>query len=56
MNNITNFDDSCGKEIGSINVSIFKNIETGLSSFKLDTNNENVLQVSYVIEDTLKKF
>lgn len=56
MNNITNFDNSCGEEIGSINVSIFKNTETGLSSFKLDANNDNVLQVSYVIEDTLKNF
>lgn len=54
MNNITNFQNSFGEEIGSISVSIYKN-DDGLSSFKLDTKSDDVLQVSYVIEDTLKK-
>ena len=55
MNNITNCSSCFGEEIGSINVSIYKNYD-GVSSFKLNANNDNVLQVSYVIEDTLKLY
>lgn len=45
-----------GEQIGTICVSIYKDKETGLSSFHVNPENEDVLQVSYVIEDTLKMF
>ncbi len=48
-------DVSLGEEVGTISVSIFKN-QNGLSSFTVNAENDNVLQVSYVIEDTLKMY
>ena len=56
MKNIANCKDISGEEIGTVSVSIYKDKESGLSSFHIDTENDDVVQVSYVIEDTLKMF
>lgn len=40
---------------GTITVSVFKCSDNS-TSFKIETDNENVLPVSYVIEDTLKLY
>ncbi len=53
---ITNSKSISGKEVGKISICVFKDTKTGLSSFYLDTDNEDVMQISYVIEDTLKMF
>lgn len=60
MNNITNFDNCekklVGEVVGTISISVYKDIETGLSFFYVKPENENVLQVSYIIEDVLYKY
>lgn len=55
MKYVTNSKSILGKEVGTIAVSVYKDRETGLSSFCLDTENDEVIQVSYVIEDALKR-
>ena len=42
-----------GEEIGSIYVSMYKDINTGLPFFLVKPENDDVLQASYIIEDTL---
>lgn len=54
MLNITN-NENHGEKIGTISVSIFKDVETGFSAFNIDAD-EDVEHFSYVIEDTMKKF
>ncbi len=43
-------------KIGTITVSVFQSEDKNTTSFDVKTDNDNVEQVSYVIEDTLKKF
>ncbi len=43
------------EKIGTITVSVFRN-ENNQTDFQIQTDNENILPVSYVIEDTLKKY
>ena len=43
------------KEIGVVTVSVFRTYDNKIN-FEVHTNNEDVLPVSYVIEDTLKKY
>lgn len=52
MLNITDC-EKIGNEIGTISVSIYKDKSTGLSAFNINAD-ENVVHVSYVIEDILK--
>lgn len=59
MNDITNRkveSSHVGETVGTIFISIFKDVQTGLSSFRINAENDNVLPVSYVIEDTLKMY
>lgn len=44
------------EKIGTVSVTIYKNKTTGASFFYVKSSNEDVLQVSYVIEDTLYHF
>lgn len=53
MLNISNSKDM--SEVGTISVSIFKDENTGFSAFNINSD-DSVLQFSYAIEDTLKKF
>lgn len=41
---------------GTITVSVFKSNEKNTTSFEIETDNENVEQISYIIEDTLKSY
>lgn len=59
MNTIVNFKDSkkiVGEEIGTVSVSMYKDPSTGLPFFYIQSENEDVLQLSYIIEDTLHYF
>ena len=42
-------------KIGTITISVFKT-DNFFTSFEIKTDNETVLPVTYVIEDTLKKY
>lgn len=41
------------KKCGTVTVSVYKDISTNRPIFKVKSDNEDVLPVSYVIEDTL---
>ena len=60
MSNIVNFKEYCnrivGEKVGTVLVSLYKDRKTGLPFFYVQPENEDVLQVSYIIEDTLYKF
>ena len=58
MCNIINFKHSniVGEEIGTVSVSMYKDINTGLPFFYVRSENEDVLPVSYVIEDILHNY
>lgn len=43
------------KKLGTITVSVFKS-DDNITDFRIETDNDNVLPVSYVIEDTLKLY
>lgn len=45
-----------GEKIGRVSIDVYKDNLTQLPFFHVQSENENVLQVSYVIEDTLYKF
>ncbi len=55
MNNINNKKSDVEK-VGTISVSIYKNKNTGFSAYSIDADNDDVIQVSYMIEDTLKMY
>ncbi|MCI9178101.1 MAG: hypothetical protein HFJ28_06085 [Clostridia bacterium] len=53
--------DNCKKELngeklGTVFVSMYKDLSTGLPFFYVQAENEDVLQLSYVIQDTLYYF
>lgn len=41
------------EKLGTVTVSVFKS-DNNTTNFRIETDNDNVLPVSYVIEDTLK--
>lgn len=41
--------------VGTITVSVYKT-DNFFTSFEIKADNENILPVAYVIEDTLKKY
>ena len=44
------------EEVGKVIVYVLKDIKTNSVFFKINADNENVEQVSYIIEDTLSDF
>lgn len=48
-------DKKVGQELGTISVSIYKDKNSGLSAFSINSD-EDVECFSYAIEDTMKKF
>ena len=44
------------EEVGSVNISMYKDSTTGLPLFYVKSDNEDVLQLSYIIEDFLKLY
>lgn len=49
-------DKIVAKKVGDVSISMYEDIDTGLPLFYVQSENENVLSVSYAIEDTLYKF
>lgn len=45
-----------GKKVGIISVHIYKETKTNTPFFYIKSENEEVLPVSYLIEDTLKMY
>lgn len=45
-----------GKKCGTITVSVYKDINSGSPIFYVEPDNEDILPVSYVIEDVLKLY
>ncbi|MCI8618337.1 MAG: hypothetical protein HFJ60_08945 [Clostridia bacterium] len=43
-------------KIGTITVSVFQSINKNNTAFKVETDNEDIEQISYVIEDALNAF
>lgn len=45
-----------GKIVGTVSVSMYKDTQTGLPLFHVEAENDDVLQLSYIIEDILEYF
>lgn len=45
-----------GKKCGTITVSVYKDVKSGSHIFYVEPDNEDILPVSYVIEDVLKLY
>lgn len=45
-----------GKKVGTVSVHMYKEIETNAPFFYVESENQDVLPISYVVEDTLKMF
>lgn len=45
-----------GEKVGTVHVSLYKDATNGLPLFFIEPDNEDVLQVSDVIEDSLSDF
>lgn len=53
---VMNSNKIVGKEIGTVSVHMYKDIETGSPFFYVDAENKDVLQLSHVIEKTLVNY
>ena len=42
------------KKIGTVTVSVFKSDDMNTTSFDVKSDNEDVIQISYIVEDALK--
>ena len=47
-------DDIVGEEIGCVYMHMYKETTSNLPLFRINTNSDNVLPLSYIIEDLLK--
>lgn len=45
-----------GRKIGTVTISMYKENTTNLPIFYIQADNEDVLQVAYIIEDSLYDF
>ena len=45
-----------GKKVGTISIHMYNELETNAPLFFLESENQDVLPVSYVVEDFLKKY
>lgn len=43
-------------KIGTVTVSVFKSDDRLSTSFKVEADNENIIQTSYIVEDALKSY
>ena len=43
-------------KVGTVTISVFRNKNNVSTSFDIETSNDDVLPVSYVIEDVLKDY
>lgn len=59
MKNVFDFDtykNLVNEKVGSVVVSMYKDKNTNKPFFDIQSENDDVLQVAYVIEDTLKMY
>lgn len=59
MKRFVNTNDSTkieGEKVGSVHISMYKDSTTRLPFFFIKADNEDMLQVSYIIEDSLCDF
>lgn len=56
LSNIINFQSHDKKCCGNVTVSVFEDLKTGFHFFEIEASNDELLPVSYVIEDTLKLY
>lgn len=59
MERFVNTNDSTkieGEKVGTVHVSMYKDTSTRLPFFFIKSDNEDMLQVSYIIEDSLCDF
>ncbi len=56
VDNSNNNNKILAKKVGTLSVSMYEDTLTGLPLFYIQSENEKMLQVSYVIEDTLYNF
>ena len=59
MKNLSIQNDSTkieGEKVGSVHVSMYKDSNTRLPFFFIKADNEDMLQVSYIIEDSFVRF
>lgn len=43
-------------KIGTVTISVFKSDDRNTTSFEVISDNEDVEQISYIVEDTLKSY
>lgn len=48
--------NQCAKKCGTITVSVYKKYDNNDMSFWIEADNDSLLPISYVIEDTLKQY
>lgn len=56
MSNINKTHEIIGEKVGTISVSMFRDKTTNLPFFYVQAENEDVIQVSYIIQDFLYHF
>lgn len=44
------------EKIGTVTVSVFKSDDKNTTSFDVESDNEDVIQISYIVEDALKSY
>lgn len=43
-------------KIGTVTISVFKSDDKNTTSFDVESDNEDVIQISYIVEDALKSY
>jgi len=43
-------------KIGTVTVSVFKSDNKNTTSFDVESDNDDVVQISYIVEDALKSY
>lgn len=43
-------------KIGTVTVSVFKSDNKNTTSFDINSDNEDVIQISYIVQDALKSY
>lgn len=44
------------KKIGTVTISVFKSDDKNTTSFDVEPDNDDVIQISYIVEDALKSY
>ena len=49
-------DKIIGKKVGTVSIHVYKEPNTNSRFFYIESENQDVLAVSHIVEDTLKKY